>query len=241
MAHCAETGWYLTLWGHAPARRTILWCLWPTRSIGFTEAIKFGIRRRKEKEELFRCICVRSYNYSQFHRNVLFCNFLKMHSFIFLLSLTTCMAGFWCWCHRARPHPGSIKKTPPRNGKIEWRLGGKRKYVWGRRGDNSLVELKEGLLVMYGNSNHSAHCPSSCKHVGFLQKSNNLEESGRMTHSDGAAKKLLSCDNGDPRFRRTETDFSNMFARGRLTRSKNPRTHTHQTYISVCLANVLEK
>lgn len=43
-AHWAETGWYLSLWGHAPVRRTIFCCLWPTRSIGFSEAIKIGIK-----------------------------------------------------------------------------------------------------------------------------------------------------------------------------------------------------
>lgn len=56
MAHWAETGWYLTVWGHAPVRRTIFWCLWPTRSIGFTEAIKFGIKsfgRQKEGDTAF--------------------------------------------------------------------------------------------------------------------------------------------------------------------------------------------
>ena len=54
-----------------------------------------------------------------------------------------------------------------------------------------------------------------CGHVGFLQKNNSLEESGRMRRSEGAAKTLLSWDHGDPRLTRTETDFSNMFARGR--------------------------
>lgn len=60
-------------------------------------------------------------------------------------------------------------------------------------------------------------CSSSCNHLGFLQKNNSVDESGRTLRSfkDGAAKNLLSCDNGDPRFRRTETDFSNLFARGR--------------------------
>uniref|UniRef100_A0A674P5Y8 Glutamate decarboxylase 1 n=1 Tax=Takifugu rubripes TaxID=31033 RepID=A0A674P5Y8_TAKRU len=56
------------------------------------------------------------------------------------------------------------------------------------------------------------------KICGFLQKNNSVDESGRILRSfkDGAAKNLLSCDNGDPRFRRTETDFSNLFARDLL-------------------------
>lgn len=78
---------------------------------------------------------------------------------------------------------------------------------------------------MYGSFNHSVDCSSSCKHVGFLQKNNSLDESGRILRSfkDGAAKNLLSCDNGEPRFRRSETDFSNLFARGRPRKAKkNP-------------------
>lgn len=84
----------------------------------------------------------------------------------------------------------------------------------------SLFFLKS---AMYGKFNHSADCSSSCEHVGFLQKNNSLDESGRILRSfkDGAAKNLLSCDNGGLRFRRTEADFSNLFARGRPRRSKN--------------------
>lgn len=75
---------------------------------------------------------------------------------------------------------------------------------------------------MYGKLNHSVDCSSSCTHVGFLQKNNSLDESGRILRSfkDGVARNLPSCDNGDPRFRRTETDFSNLFARGRLGKAR---------------------
>lgn len=70
---------------------------------------------------------------------------------------------------------------------------------------------------MYGKCNH-ADPSSPCHHVGFLQKNNSLEERSRIVSSlkERTAKTLLSCDNigGDVRFRRTETDFSNLFARG---------------------------
>lgn len=72
---------------------------------------------------------------------------------------------------------------------------------------------------MYGKFNHSADSSPSCKRLGFLQKNNSLEERSRIVSSikERAAKNLLSCDNsgGDARFRRTETDFSNLFARGK--------------------------
>lgn len=72
---------------------------------------------------------------------------------------------------------------------------------------------------MYGKCNHPADSSSSRKRLGFLQKNNSLEERSRIVSSfkERAAKNLLSCDNtgGDARFRRTETDFSNLFARGK--------------------------
>lgn len=102
---------------------------------------------------------------------------------------------------------------------------------------------------MYGSFNHSVDCSSSCKHVGFLQKNNSLDESGRILRSfkDGAAKNLLSCDNGEPRFRRSETDFSNLFARGRPRKAKKKpylvnvllAKNQKSRYLSVSLLTVL--
>ena len=56
-------------------------------------------------------------------------------------------------------------------------------------------------------------CPSPCNTLGFLQKNNSLDDKGRLA----GHKNLLSCNNGerDTRFRLTETDFSNLFARGK--------------------------
>uniref|UniRef100_A0A3B4FEP2 Glutamate decarboxylase 1 n=1 Tax=Pundamilia nyererei TaxID=303518 RepID=A0A3B4FEP2_9CICH len=64
------------------------------------------------------------------------------------------------------------------------------------------------------------------KICGFLQKNNNLEERSRIVSSfkERTAKNLLSCDNsgGEARFRRTESDFSNLYARGRLKIQRKP-------------------
>lgn len=58
--------------------------------------------------------------------------------------------------------------------------------------------------------------------LGFLQKNNSVEDRSRFTASfkERAARSLmLAGDNGGEgaRFTRTETDFSNLFARGRDT------------------------
>lgn len=55
-------------------------------------------------------------------------------------------------------------------------------------------------------------CPPPCNTLGFLQKNNSLDDKGRLA----GQKNLLSCDNSDrdARFRLTETDFSNLYARG---------------------------
>ena len=73
---------------------------------------------------------------------------------------------------------------------------------------------------MFGNVNPPFDSSAPCNHLGFLQKNNNLEEKSRIVGSfqEQSSKNQLSCDNSDrdTRFRRTETDFSNLFARGKL-------------------------
>uniref|UniRef100_A0A668TVL4 Glutamate decarboxylase 1 n=1 Tax=Oreochromis aureus TaxID=47969 RepID=A0A668TVL4_OREAU len=74
------------------------------------------------------------------------------------------------------------------------------------------------------------------KICGFLQKNNNLEERSRIVSSfkERTAKNLLSCDNsgGEARFRRTETDFSNLYAR-ELLPAKNGEEPTMQFLLEV--------
>ncbi|MED6232712.1 glutamate decarboxylase gad1 [Ilyodon furcidens] len=71
---------------------------------------------------------------------------------------------------------------------------------------------------------------------GFLQKNDSLEERSRIASSlkERTAKNLMACDNtgGDARFRRTETDFSNLYARDLLP-SKNGEETTMQFLLEV--------
>uniref|UniRef100_A0A669B5Y4 Glutamate decarboxylase 1b n=1 Tax=Oreochromis niloticus TaxID=8128 RepID=A0A669B5Y4_ORENI len=87
-------------------------------------------------------------------------------------------------------------------------------------------------MEMFGDNSFS----SPCNTLGFLQKNNSLEEKGRLA----GQKNLLSCDNSDrdARFRRTETDFSNLFARDLLPTRSNMASGqvTHASLTSCLLA-----
>uniref|UniRef100_A0A8K9XCA4 Glutamate decarboxylase 1b n=1 Tax=Oncorhynchus mykiss TaxID=8022 RepID=A0A8K9XCA4_ONCMY len=83
------------------------------------------------------------------------------------------------------------------------------------------------------------------KICGFLQKNNSLGEEGRLAGSlSERQKNLYSCDNSDrdARFRRTETDFSNMFARDLLP-AKNGEEATMQFLLELVgiLTNYVRK
>lgn len=63
-------------------------------------------------------------------------------------------------------------------------------------------------------------CAPCNNNVGFLQRTNSLEDKGRIVSSlkeRQSSKSLLACENSEKesRFRRTETDFSNLYARGK--------------------------
>ncbi|XP_007534594.1 glutamate decarboxylase 1 [Erinaceus europaeus] len=75
------------------------------------------------------------------------------------------------------------------------------------------------------------------KICGFLQRTNSLEEKSRLVSAfkeRQSSKNLLSCENSDRdgRFRRTETDFSNLFARDLLP-AKNGEEQTVQFLLEV--------
>uniref|UniRef100_A0A8C3WHZ3 Glutamate decarboxylase 1 n=1 Tax=Catagonus wagneri TaxID=51154 RepID=A0A8C3WHZ3_9CETA len=75
------------------------------------------------------------------------------------------------------------------------------------------------------------------KICGFLQRTNSLEEKSRLVSAfkeRQSTKNLLSCENSDRdgRFRRTETDFSNLFARDLLP-AKNGEEQTVQFLLEV--------
>ncbi|KAG5852645.1 glutamate decarboxylase 1 isoform X1 [Anguilla anguilla] len=85
------------------------------------------------------------------------------------------------------------------------------------------------------------------KICGFLQKNNSFEEKSRIVSSfkeRQSPKNLLSCENidRDSRFRRTETDFSNLFARDLLP-AKNGEEPTMQFLLEVVdiLTNYVRK
>lgn len=65
-------------------------------------------------------------------------------------------------------------------------------------------------------------CAPCNNNVGFLQRTNSLEDKGRIVSSlkeRQSSKSLLACENSEKesRFRRTETDFSNLYARGKCS------------------------
>uniref|UniRef100_A0A673ZWM0 Glutamate decarboxylase 1 n=1 Tax=Salmo trutta TaxID=8032 RepID=A0A673ZWM0_SALTR len=65
------------------------------------------------------------------------------------------------------------------------------------------------------DSNPSFESSAPCNNLGFLQKNNNLEEK-ISSFKERSSKDLLDNSDRDSRFRRTETDFSNLFARDLL-------------------------
>ncbi|OXB77974.1 UNVERIFIED_CONTAM: hypothetical protein H355_009545 [Colinus virginianus] len=75
------------------------------------------------------------------------------------------------------------------------------------------------------------------KICGFLQRTNSLEDKGRIVGSlkeRQSSKNLLACENSEreARFRRTETDFSNLYARDLLP-AKNGEEQTMQFLLEV--------
>uniref|UniRef100_A0A8C7XH16 Glutamate decarboxylase 1b n=1 Tax=Oryzias sinensis TaxID=183150 RepID=A0A8C7XH16_9TELE len=87
-------------------------------------------------------------------------------------------------------------------------------------------------MEVFGDNSFS----SPCNTLGFLQKNNSLDEKGRLA----GHKNLLSCDNSgrESWFRRTETDFSNLyiFCRPKMAKRKHltapPRCWTSITLTS---------
>uniref|UniRef100_A0A8C2J9L6 Glutamate decarboxylase 1 n=1 Tax=Cyprinus carpio TaxID=7962 RepID=A0A8C2J9L6_CYPCA len=83
------------------------------------------------------------------------------------------------------------------------------------------------------------------KICGFLQKNNNVDDKSRIVRffNDQQPRSILTRDNErDPRFRRTETDFSNLYARDLLP-AKNGEEYTMQFLLEVVdiLTNYVRK
>uniref|UniRef100_A0A8C7MDD4 Glutamate decarboxylase 1 n=1 Tax=Oncorhynchus kisutch TaxID=8019 RepID=A0A8C7MDD4_ONCKI len=89
--------------------------------------------------------------------------------------------------------------------------------------------------------NHSFQSSAPCNNLGFLQKNNNLEEK-ISSFKERSSKDLLDNSDRDSRFRRTETDFSNLFARDLLP-AKNGEEPTMQFLLEVVdiLTNYVRK
>uniref|UniRef100_A0A673ZUQ5 Glutamate decarboxylase 1 n=1 Tax=Salmo trutta TaxID=8032 RepID=A0A673ZUQ5_SALTR len=91
------------------------------------------------------------------------------------------------------------------------------------------------------DSNPSFESSAPCNNLGFLQKNNNLEEK-ISSFKERSSKDLLDNSDRDSRFRRTETDFSNLFARDLLP-AKNGEEPTMQFLLEVVdiLTNYVRK
>ena len=83
------------------------------------------------------------------------------------------------------------------------------------------AEQQQSACKMFGTvqQHRRASSPSCDLCLGFLQKNNSLEDQGRAVGSFSPRKQRPPCGHSgrDGRCRRSETDFSNLFARGRNT------------------------
>uniref|UniRef100_A0A8C1DE54 Glutamate decarboxylase 1 n=1 Tax=Cyprinus carpio carpio TaxID=630221 RepID=A0A8C1DE54_CYPCA len=99
---------------------------------------------------------------------------------------------------------------------------------------------------MFGKIGGRSFLSSSlCNNTGFLQKNNNVDDKSRIVgfFNEQQPKSILTRDNErDPRFRRTETDFSNLYARDLLP-AKNGEEYTMQFLLEVVdiLTNYVRK
>lgn len=77
------------------------------------------------------------------------------------------------------------------------------------------------FAAMFGKGDPSFQSSSLCAHVGFLQKNNNVDDKSRIVgifNDQQPSKSIFTQDNeGESSFRRAETDFSNLYARGEDT------------------------
>uniref|UniRef100_A0A673M1M8 Glutamate decarboxylase 1 n=1 Tax=Sinocyclocheilus rhinocerous TaxID=307959 RepID=A0A673M1M8_9TELE len=100
-------------------------------------------------------------------------------------------------------------------------------------------------LISYYGVAHGCTRKLGMKICGFLQKNNNVEDKSRIVRffNEQQPRSILTRDNErDPRFRRTETDFSNLYARDLLP-AKNGEEYTMQFLLEVVdiLTNYVRK
>ncbi|KAM7104139.1 glutamate decarboxylase 1 isoform 3-T3 [Molossus nigricans] len=103
--------------------------------------------------------------------------------------------------------------------------------------DPSTTNLRPTTYDTWCGVAHGCTRKLGLKICGFLQRTNSLEEKSRLVSAfkdRQSSKNLVSCDNSDRdgHFRRTETDFSNLFARDLLP-AKNGEEQTVQFLLEV--------
>ncbi|EMP38679.1 Glutamate decarboxylase 1 [Chelonia mydas] len=92
------------------------------------------------------------------------------------------------------------------------------------------------MMILYRTASNTARGEFR-RRLRFLQRNNSLEDKGRIVSSlkeRQSSKNLLACENSEreARFRRAETDFSNLFARDLLP-AKNGEEQTMQFLLEV--------
>uniref|UniRef100_A0A4W3ICS1 Glutamate decarboxylase 1 n=1 Tax=Callorhinchus milii TaxID=7868 RepID=A0A4W3ICS1_CALMI len=87
---------------------------------------------------------------------------------------------------------------------------------------------------MLGSDQRPPLTGSAYNNVGFLQRTNSIEDKSRIGGALKSPKNLITCDNSDRdlRFSRNETDFSNLYARDLLP-AKNGEEQTTQFLLEV--------
>lgn len=74
----------------------------------------------------------------------------------------------------------------------------------------------------FGHAYHTLQSFSLHNNLGFLQKNNNLDEKSRIVASLNEPSSPQKLSLQDSHFRRSETDFSNLYARGERVRLLSP-------------------
>lgn len=76
------------------------------------------------------------------------------------------------------------------------------------------MQLWKKYKEVFGHAIHTLRSCSLCNNLGFLQKNNNLDEKSRIVASLNEPPSPQKLGLRDSHFRHTETDFSNLYARG---------------------------
>lgn len=113
------------------------------------------------------------------------------------------------WCHGGEPPPDYDSIINP--------------YIVGLKAKSScFIQLYRIFKGMFVHASLTLCFFSICNNLGFLQKNNNLDEKSRIVSSLNEPPSPQKLGLQDPRFRHTETDFSNLYARGEKVHLLSP-------------------